>query len=125
MKPFFRQQLNRYIDRQGELEFLLSREDIMKNMEEFLKLSREHTEVTAVASRWARFQQREQFRIGAVQIIDIQRFPGRRKNQFFEVSDFRAFAFDLPGVNHGFDDIRVCACCANQDAVRRMRLTPL
>ena len=59
MKPFFRQQLNRYIDRQGELEFLLSREDIMKNMEEFLKLSREHTEVTAVASRWARFQQRE------------------------------------------------------------------
>ena len=59
MKPFFRQQLARYTDRQGELEFLLSREDIMKNMEEFLKLSREHTEVTAVASRWARFQQRE------------------------------------------------------------------
>ncbi len=59
MKPFFRQQLARYTDRQGELEFLLSREDIMKDMEQFLKLSREHTEVTAVASRWARFQQRE------------------------------------------------------------------
>jgi peptide chain release factor 1 len=54
-----RQQLARYTDRQGELEFLLSREDIMKDMEQFLKLSREHTDVSAVASRWARYQQRE------------------------------------------------------------------
>ena len=59
MKPFLRQQLSRYTDRQGELEFLLSREDIMKDMEQFLKLSREHTDVSAVASRWARFQARE------------------------------------------------------------------
>jgi peptide chain release factor 1 len=59
MKPFLRQQLSRYADRQGELEFLLSREDIMKDMEQFLKLSREHTDVSAVASRWARYQQRE------------------------------------------------------------------
>ena len=59
MKPFLRQQLARYADRQGELEFLLSREDIMKDMEQFLKLSREHTDVAAVASRWVRYQQRE------------------------------------------------------------------
>ncbi|MEI8156736.1 MAG: peptide chain release factor 1 [Burkholderiales bacterium] len=59
MKAFFRQQLARYTDRQAELEFLLSREDIMKDMEQFLKLSREHTDVAAVASRWARYQQRE------------------------------------------------------------------
>ena len=59
MKPFLRQQLARYTDRLGELEFLLSREDIMKDMEQFLKLSREHTDVAAVASRWARYQQRE------------------------------------------------------------------
>ena len=59
MKPFLRQQLARYADRQGELEFLLSREDIMQDMTQFLKLSREHTDVTAVASRWARYQQRE------------------------------------------------------------------
>ena len=31
----------------------------MKDMEQFLKLSREHTDVSAVASRWARYQQRE------------------------------------------------------------------
>ena len=59
MKPFLRQQLAKYTDRLGELEFLLSREDIMKDMEQFLKLSREHTDVAAVASRWARYQQRE------------------------------------------------------------------
>jgi len=65
MKPFLRQQLARYTDRQGELEFLLSREDIMKDMEQFLKLSREHTDVAAVASRWARYQQREADLAGA------------------------------------------------------------
>ncbi len=59
VKPFFRQQLARYADRLGELEFLLSREDIMKDMAQFLVLSREHTEVAAVAGRWARYGQRE------------------------------------------------------------------
>ncbi len=59
MKPFLRQQLARYAERLGELEFLLSREDIMQDMKQFLVLSREHTEVAAVASRWGRFQQRE------------------------------------------------------------------
>ena len=59
MKAFFRQQLDRYSARLGELEFLLSREDIMKDMAQFLLLSREHSDVAAVASRWVRFQQRE------------------------------------------------------------------
>jgi peptide chain release factor 1 len=59
MKTFLRQQLSRYTDRLGELEFLLSREDIMKDMTQFLALSREHTDVGAVASRWARYQSRE------------------------------------------------------------------
>ena len=59
MKPFLRQQLARYADRLGELEFLLSRQDIMSDMAQFLLLSREHTEVAAVAGRWARCQQRE------------------------------------------------------------------
>jgi len=59
MKTFLRQQLSRYTDRLGELEFLLSREDIMRDMTQFLALSREHTEMGAVASRWARYQSRE------------------------------------------------------------------
>jgi peptide chain release factor 1 len=59
MKPFLRHQLERYADRLGELEFLLSREDIMRDMKQFLVLSREHTEVSGVATRWARYTQRE------------------------------------------------------------------
>ncbi len=59
MKPFLRHRLERYADRLGELEFLLSREDIMSDMKQFLVLSREHTEVAAVATRWKRYLQRE------------------------------------------------------------------
>ncbi|WP_313330575.1 peptide chain release factor 1 [Comamonas sp.] len=56
MKDFLRQQLERYAERLNELNFLLSREDIMANMPQFLKLSREHTDVAAVAERYARYQ---------------------------------------------------------------------
>ncbi|MBK9444424.1 MAG: peptide chain release factor 1 [Comamonadaceae bacterium] len=70
MKPFLRQQLARYADRLGELEFLLSRQDIMSDMEQFLKLSREHTDVAAVAGRWARFQQREADITAATELLN-------------------------------------------------------
>ena len=59
MKPFLRNQLARFAQRHGELDFLLSREDIMSDMAQFLKLSREHAEVTVIAGRYARLQQRE------------------------------------------------------------------
>ena len=59
MKTFLRQQLDRYAFRLAELDFLLSREDIMRDMKQFLALSREHTEVAAIASRYARWQQRQ------------------------------------------------------------------
>ena len=59
MKSFLRTQLARYAERLSELDFLLSREDIMQNMEKFLALSREHNEVTQIAGRWLRYQQVE------------------------------------------------------------------
>jgi peptide chain release factor 1 len=59
MKPFLLQQLERYAFRLAELDFLLSREDIMGDMKQFLALSREHTEVAAIAGRFARWQQRQ------------------------------------------------------------------
>src|SRR5690606_20292985 len=65
MKDFLRQQLERYAERLNELNFLLSREDIMANMPQFLKLSREHTDVAAVAERYARYQQVESDSEGA------------------------------------------------------------
>ncbi len=59
MKPFLLQQLERYAERLSELDFLLSRQDIMADMPQFLKLSREHAEVAAVAGRFARYRQRQ------------------------------------------------------------------
>lgn len=59
MKPFFRHQLERHAERLKELDFLLSREDIMGDMAQYRVLSREHAEVTAVAGRWSRYRQRE------------------------------------------------------------------
>ena len=58
MKPLLIQQLERYAERLAELDFLLSREDIMADMAQFMKLSREHADVAAVASRYARYRQR-------------------------------------------------------------------
>ena len=59
MKPFLRSQLERYAQRLSELDFLLSREDVMADMDQFLRLSREHAEVSVVADRFARLLQRE------------------------------------------------------------------
>ena len=60
MKTFLLQQLERYVQRLEELDFLLSREDIMADMSQFLKLSREHADVSAVAKRYVRYQERRQ-----------------------------------------------------------------
>ncbi|PUE44947.1 peptide chain release factor 1 [Limnohabitans sp. 2KL-1] len=70
MKPFLIQQLERYALRLTELDFLLSREDIMGDMTQFLKLSREHADVCAVASRFARFQQRSADLAAAQAMLD-------------------------------------------------------
>ena len=59
MKAFLRAQLERYTQRLAELDFLLSREDIMKDMNAFMALSRERTEVGAVAERYQQHQQRQ------------------------------------------------------------------
>ncbi len=59
MKTFLRQQLDRYAVRLQEIDFLLSREDIMSDMAQYRLLSREHAEVTQIAGRYARYQQRE------------------------------------------------------------------
>jgi peptide chain release factor 1 len=68
MKPFLRQQLERYAFRLAELDFLLSREDIMGDMKQFLLLSREHTDVGQVASRFTRYNQREADLAAAVEM---------------------------------------------------------
>jgi peptide chain release factor 1 len=52
-----RAQLERSVQRLSELDFLLSREDIMKDMTQFMALSREHAEVVALVSPYQKWLQ--------------------------------------------------------------------
>ncbi|MDA8444704.1 peptide chain release factor 1 [Paracidovorax valerianellae] len=69
MKPFLRTQLERYAQRLEELDFLLSREDIMSDMAQYRTISREHAEVTQIAGRYVRHQQREADLAGAREML--------------------------------------------------------
>ena len=69
MKPFLQNQLERYARRLGELDFLLSREDIMGDMAQYRLLSREHAEVTQIAGRYARWCQRSSDLAGAEEML--------------------------------------------------------
>jgi peptide chain release factor 1 len=59
VKPFLRQQLERFPVRLQELDFFLSQPDVVSNMERFRELTREHAEVTQLAGVYQRFLQRE------------------------------------------------------------------
>jgi peptide chain release factor 1 len=65
LKSFLRHQLERYALRLEELDFLLSREDIMSDMAQYRTISREHAEVTQIAGRYARYVRRESDITGA------------------------------------------------------------
>ncbi|WP_027995577.1 peptide chain release factor 1 [Simplicispira psychrophila] len=69
MQPFLQNQLERYARRLGELDFLLSREDIMGDMAQYRLLSREHAEVTQIAGRYARWCQRSSDLAGAQDML--------------------------------------------------------
>ena len=70
MKPFLRQQLDRYPVRLQELDFFLQQPDVVNDMERFRALTREHAEVTEVAGRFAAFLQRESDLAGAREMLD-------------------------------------------------------
>src|SRR4051812_28138074 len=70
VKPFLRQQLERSVQRLGELDFLPSREDIMSDMAQYRTISREHAEVTQIAGRYERYKQREADIAGAKEMLD-------------------------------------------------------
>ena len=60
MKPFMRAQFERSVQRLSELDFLLSREDIMQDMTQFMALSREHAEVVALVNPYQEWLQQGQ-----------------------------------------------------------------
>src|SRR6476620_9756892 len=59
MKPFLRQQLERYPVRLQELDFFLQQPEVANDMERLRALTREHAEVSEVAGLYQRFRQRE------------------------------------------------------------------
>jgi peptide chain release factor 1 len=59
MKPFLRQQLERFPVRLQELDFFLAQREVVNDMARYRTITREHAEVSQVAGRYQRFQQRE------------------------------------------------------------------
>jgi len=59
MKPFLRQQLDRYPVRLQELDFFLQQPEVVQDMERYRALTREHAEVSEVAGLYRGYLQRE------------------------------------------------------------------
>jgi peptide chain release factor 1 len=70
VKPFLRQQLERYPVRLQELDFFLSQPDVVSDMDRFRALTREHAEVSEVAARYEAFLHREKDLAGAREMLD-------------------------------------------------------
>ena len=65
MKPFLRQQLDRYPVRLQELDFFLQQPEITSDMERYRALTREHAEVSEIAGQFNRYLQRERDLVAA------------------------------------------------------------
>jgi peptide chain release factor 1 len=59
VKPFLRQQLERFPVRLQELDFFLSQPEVVNDQKRFRELTREHAEVSVVAAQYERYLQRE------------------------------------------------------------------
>ncbi len=70
MKPFLRQQLDRYATRLEELDFFLQQGDVAQDMDRYRALTREHNEVSEVAAEYARYRRRETDLAGARAMLD-------------------------------------------------------
>jgi peptide chain release factor 1 len=70
MKPFLRQQLERYPIRLQELDFFLQQPEVASDMDRFRALTREHAEVSEVAGLFERFLQRERDLTSAREMLD-------------------------------------------------------
>src|SRR4029450_581170 len=70
MKPFLRQQLERYPVRLQELDFFLQQPDVAQDMERYRALTREHAEVSEVAGLFERFRQLESGQAQAREMLE-------------------------------------------------------
>ena len=92
MKPFLRQQLERYPVRLQELDFFLQQPEVANDMERFRALTREHAEVSEVAGLFERFRQREGDLAQAREMLEdelqkllLPKDPDDVRNTFLEI----------------------------------------
>jgi peptide chain release factor 1 len=69
MKDALRQQLDRALQRLQELDAVLAAPDVVADMTRFRDLTREHSEVSALAERYRRYLQREHDLAGAREML--------------------------------------------------------
>ncbi|PPE65610.1 peptide chain release factor 1 [Caldimonas caldifontis] len=69
MKDALRQQLDRALQRLQELDAVLAAPDVVADMTRFRDLTREHSEVSALAERYRRYLQRERDLAGAREML--------------------------------------------------------
>ena len=69
MKPFLRQQLERYPVRLQELDFFLQQPEVASDIERLRALTREHAEVSEVAGLYGRYQDAEERLAGAREML--------------------------------------------------------
>ncbi|MBP9831580.1 MAG: peptide chain release factor 1 [Polaromonas sp.] len=90
MKPFLRQQLERYPIRLGELNFFLQQEGITNDMKKYLALNKEHAEVSLVASEFALFLKREKDLAEAQEMLNDNDMRDMHEMAKEEVKDAQA-----------------------------------
>jgi peptide chain release factor 1 len=69
MKSFLRQQLERCLERQEELDFALAQPEVVSDMARLRNLSKEHAEVSHLATRYRAFLQAEKDLAGAQEML--------------------------------------------------------
>ena len=69
MKPFLRQQLERYPVRLQELDFFLQQPEVASDIDRLRALTREHAEVSEVAGLYARYRSQEAQLVGAREML--------------------------------------------------------
>jgi peptide chain release factor 1 len=90
MKPFLRQQLERYPIRLGELNFFLQQEGITDDMKKYLALNKEHAEVSIVAAEFAQFLKRERDLTDAQAMLDEPEMADMRDMAKEEIKEAEA-----------------------------------
>ena len=113
MKPFLRQQLERFPVRLQELDFFLSQPEVVNDMERFRELTREHAEVTEVNGVYQRFLQRERDLAQAREMLDDADMADMAKEEIAEIEQ------ELPGLEN---DLQALLLPRDPDDVRNVFL---